>query len=122
MMKVGRKVFFARAPYNRPGIFAGPIWHLPVSYYELLVINFRFVVLNVFETLRKKIKSYDNIFKCHPGSTGSFTSFPGGNQVDGLPPASSNQYRNAAAGRKQSTEKTPPRADRPGHMRGKRCQ
>jgi len=50
MMKVGRKIFFARVPYNRPGTFAGTVWDHSDTYYELLVINFRVLVLNVFDT------------------------------------------------------------------------
>ena len=63
------------------------MWDLPDSYYELLVMNFRVIVFNVLDTFRKQIKSYDTIFKCHSGSTESFTSVLDGNQLDGLPPA-----------------------------------
>ena len=84
MMKVGRGIFFARLLYDRPGTFAGNVRDHSDPYYELLVINSRVLVLNVFDTLHIKIRA---IFECHSGPTGSFTSFPVGKQVDGLPRA-----------------------------------
>ena len=54
---------------------------------NFFVINFRVLVLNVFDTLCIKIKSYHTIFKYHSGLADTFTSPFGGNQIDGLLPA-----------------------------------
>ena len=91
IMKFGRTICFARVPYNRPGTFAGSAWDHSDTYEELLVINFRVLVFNVFDT--PEVMTGPASFKCYSGSTGSFTSLSGGNQVDGLPPASSFGFR-----------------------------
>ena len=55
MMKFGRKIFFTGEPYNDPGILGAYFWELPEAFYEIFVINFEIVVVNIFGTIFAKM-------------------------------------------------------------------
>ena len=57
-MKFGRKIFFTGGLYNSPGTFVGLIRDLPDSFYEILVIIFRLVVLMFFGIFCAKMMKF----------------------------------------------------------------
>ena len=62
MMKFCRKMFFTRELYNSPGTLVGPAWDLPDSFYGILVVIYRFLVLIIFDIFRAKMKKYGRFF------------------------------------------------------------
>ena len=55
MMKFGRKIFSGRGLPSTPGTLTGPSRDIPDNLYRILVINFRYLVVNIFGTFHVKV-------------------------------------------------------------------